>query len=135
MSKLSGNILFQEALKKAIQLLDKPDQVSIMMDSVQEKMDDLNENKKGLKSHFAKIRTLLRMLKAYITGQYREIPWKSIILICGALIYFLMPLDILPDFIPVTGFIDDISIILMVYKSLNKDIELFLMTENESPDI
>lgn len=47
-------------------------------------------------------------------------------MIIGSLLYFLMPLDLIPDFIPVTGFADDISIIFLVFNSINEDIEAFL---------
>jgi len=47
-------------------------------------------------------------------------------MIIGSLIYFLMPLDLIPDFIPVTGFADDISIIFLVFNGINEDIEAFL---------
>ena len=46
-------------------------------------------------------------------------------MILGALIYFMMPLDLIPDFIPVTGLADDISIIFLVFGSISEDIEAF----------
>jgi uncharacterized membrane protein YkvA (DUF1232 family) len=65
------------------------------------------------------------MIRAYIEGEYREIPWKSMVIILASLIYFVNPFDLIPDFIPGIGFIDDISIILMVFKSVEEDILKF----------
>jgi uncharacterized membrane protein YkvA (DUF1232 family) len=53
-------------------------------------------------------------------------------MIIGALLYFMMPIDLIPDFIPVTGLADDISIILLVFSSINSDIEAFLEYERSA---
>lgn len=50
-------------------------------------------------------------------------------MIIGSLIYFMMPIDLIPDFIPMTGFADDISIIFLVFSSISDDIEAFLEYE------
>ena len=45
-------------------------------------------------------------------------------LIIGALIYFINPFDLVPDFIPFVGFVDDMTIIALVYRYLtNRAIE------------
>ena len=72
------------------------------------------------------------MLRAYINGDYRQIPWKSLLMILGSLIYFMMPLDLIRDFIPITGFADDISIIFLVFGSINEDVENFLEFERSN---
>ncbi len=89
----------------------------------------MDENKKRVSGFIAQVGTFLRMLKAYINGEYRQIPWRSLLMIIGSLIYFMMPLDLIPDFIPVTGFADDIAIIFLVFNSINEDIEAFLEFE------
>lgn len=45
---------------------------------------------------------------------------KTIIL--GALGYLILPLDAMPDFIPMLGIVDDISAIMLAIKTLDKDI-------------
>lgn len=120
---------FQQALRKAAGIAKNPDKISNLITSVSEKLSDMDENKKRVSGFFERVRTLLRMLRAYINGEYREIPWKSLLMIIGALIYFLMPLDLIPDFIPVTGLADDISIIFIVFNTINEDIEAFLEYE------
>jgi uncharacterized membrane protein YkvA (DUF1232 family) len=121
---------FQNALRKAVGIASNPDKITDLIGSVASKMSDMDQSKQRVSEFLEKVRTFLRMLRAYISGAYREIPWKSLLMIIGSLIYFLMPLDLLPDFIPVLGLADDISIIFLVFKSLNEDIEAFLEYEN-----
>ncbi len=132
MSELKKNKSFQNALLRAVGIAKDPNKISDLIGSVSEKMSDMDENKKRVKGFFERVRTLLRMLRSYINGDYREIPWKSLLMIIGSLIYFLMPLDLIPDFIPVSGLADDISIIFLVFNSINEDIEAFLEFEQSA---
>jgi len=68
---------------------------------------------------------MIRMLKAWHKGDYSKIPWKTIIYSLAALIYFVNPFDMLPDFIPFLGYIDDVSIIAFVINALKSDIQKF----------
>ena len=74
---------------------------------------------------FGKIKLFIEMVKEYFQGNYREIPVKTIILITAALIYFVSPVDAIPDFLIGIGFVDDISVIGYVFSALNEDIESF----------
>ncbi len=120
---------FQNALKKAAGIATNPDKIADLLGSVTEKMSGMDGQKKRVTDFFDKVKTMMRMLRAYISGEYREIPWKSIVMIIGALLYFLMPLDMIPDFIPITGLADDITIVFLVFGSINEDIEAFLEYE------
>ena len=66
-----------------------------------------------------------RLLKAYASGEYRQIPWKTLIRIIAVLIYFVSPLDFLPDFLPFIGLTDDIALTLWLFSSVKDDIDAF----------
>jgi uncharacterized membrane protein YkvA (DUF1232 family) len=65
------------------------------------------------------------MVRAYKQGAYKEVPWRSLLLVLAALIYFVSPVDFMPDFLPLLGFTDDVAVILWVYSSIRGDIEKF----------
>jgi len=118
--------IFQNALRKATGIAADSEKISQLIGSVADKMSDMDENKKRVTEFFEKMKILLRMLNAYIKGDYRLIPWKSLMMIIGSLIYFIMPLDLIPDIIPITGLADDITILFLVFNSINEDIIAFL---------
>jgi len=73
--------------------------------------------------------TLGRMVKAYAFGRYREVPWKTMLLVVATILYFVNPLDLVPDWIPGLGLTDDAGILMSVYASLNNEIDKFLTWE------
>lgn len=88
-----------------------------------------NENK-GIGQVLAeRITTLSRMVKAYATGQYRIIPWASILKIIASLIYFISPIDLIPDFLPLVGLSDDLALVMWLFTSLKTDIDNFIAWE------
>ena len=66
-----------------------------------------------------------RMLKAYASGEYRQLPWKTLLRVIAVLIYFVSPIDILPDFLPIVGLTDDIALMLWLFSGIKDDIETF----------
>jgi len=82
-------------------------------------------NKGDLEGVWAKLVLLFAVAKDYVNGNYTEIPKRSIIAILGGLVYFLSPVDVIPDFVPVLGFIDDIYILNLVYRQVLKDLEKY----------
>lgn len=70
----------------------------------------------------------IRMLKAHVAGTHK-ISGGTLGMIVLALVYFLSPIDLVPDFLGVFGFADDISVILAVYTKVKDEVEGFLEWE------
>ncbi|MDR6563001.1 MULTISPECIES: YkvA family protein [unclassified Arcicella] len=92
--------------------------------------DIANNENKGVGQVLAeRITTLSRMVKAYATGQYRIIPWASILKIIASLIYFISPFDLIPDFLPFIGLSDDLALVMWLFNSLKTDVDNFIAWE------
>lgn len=78
-----------------------------------------------------KIGLLSRLVKAYAAGEYRQVPAKTLISTLAALIYFVSPIDFIPDVLPVLGFADDIALLVWLFNSLNSDLENFREWERQ----
>ena len=65
------------------------------------------------------------MLKAWVSGDYREVPLTTMALTAGAVIYFVNPFDAVPDIIPAAGLIDDATVIGFVIASIKQDLAKF----------
>lgn len=65
------------------------------------------------------------MMKAIAKQEYKKFPKQSLIKIVAGVLYFVLVLDIIPDFIPIIGFLDDVFIISWVYDSVKTDLEEF----------
>lgn len=63
----------------------------------QQAIEDKVRNSGKLSRFSTDIRLMFSMLRDYWQGNYREVPWKSIAAIAGALVYVLNPLDLIPD--------------------------------------
>jgi uncharacterized membrane protein YkvA (DUF1232 family) len=69
--------------------------------------------------------TLIALVKAWVTGRYREVPWQTLVLAVAALLYFVNPFDVVPDLLPFVGFLDDATVLGFVIASIRKDLEAF----------
>ena|SRR5690554_2964947 len=114
---------FKKAKKKAGKVAEDRERMMDLIHSVIEKMKKTEDRNELLKAAREKIATLTRMLKAYASGDYKTIPWKSLVLIVAGLIYFVNPLDLIPDFIPMIGLMDDLALLFWIFNSVNNDIE------------
>lgn len=74
-----------------------------------------------------KIRTVARRaginviycaLLLYYVLKSPRVSWEQKSIILGALGYFILPIDLIPDFIPIAGFTDDLSALITAYAAV-----------------
>jgi uncharacterized membrane protein YkvA (DUF1232 family) len=90
-----------------------------------EAYDRAQKHKHPLRRVWDDLTTFLRLLRSWATGRYKLLPWKSLSLVIGAVLYFMSPIDAIPDFIPAMGFVDDAFIIGWVMRNIRRDVENF----------
>lgn len=123
------NRFFQAALEKASRILGKPGRLLMLMATLGRKIGQTNFTKSDGAQVKEQFYTLGRLVRAYATGEYRMIPWKSLLLIVAAILYFINPIDVIPDLLPIIGVSDDFAVLFMVYRSIGSDIDKFLEWE------
>ncbi|MBL4707839.1 MAG: DUF1232 domain-containing protein [Flavobacteriales bacterium] len=122
---------FSKAKKKTEALLENKEKLNNLLLVAKKKS---GEKKQNIKAVWIDFQTLLRLVKAWRKKEYTDIPWKTILYAASAIFYFVSPLDLIPDFIPFGGFLDDITVITFVVKSLKEDLEKFKNFENKEVD-
>ncbi len=116
---------YRKANRRAASILQDPERLQKLLASSIKKIRQLRKDTEGADSLKHTVSTLNRMVRAYINGEYSKVPWKSLLLITTGILYFVSPLDLIPDFIPVLGYLDDITILIWIFKSLKSEIESF----------
>jgi uncharacterized membrane protein YkvA (DUF1232 family) len=123
------NRFFTSALGHAASVLGRRGRLLALLPQLAMKLRETNWRNVNAASAKDKFFVLGRLVKAYAMGHYREIPWKTLLLIVAAIIYFVNPLDLVPDLLPITGLTDDFAVLLWVYNSVSHEIDKFLNWE------
>lgn len=82
------------------------------------------QDKKNLESTLPKMnRSIVHKVwdkVQFLYDAYKKanLPAKLQISVIGALLYLVLPIDVLPDLIPFVGFFDDVAVILFIYKQV-----------------
>ena len=124
----SDNKFFERARKRAAEILNNQERLKSLLMQSKEKLSRLEINNINHSKLFERVNLFVRMVKSHVRGDYR-VHWQSIVIIVAALIYFVTPLDLIPDLVPVTGYVDDLSILLWVNATLQKEIDAFRLWE------
>lgn len=69
---------------------------------------------------------LLRLFRSLLSSS--EVPTSVRLLILGLLVYLILPIDLVPDFIPVLGYADDIIVIALVLRAVMRCSGIELLT-------
>ncbi len=81
------------------------------------------EEEKLLERYVDEVKLTYQMLGDYWTGRYRQVPYWVIATVAVALLYLLSPVDLIPDFIPGLGVLDDIAVLGICLKLIAREVE------------
>ncbi|MDR9456443.1 MAG: YkvA family protein [Salegentibacter sp.] len=92
----------------------------------QQEISDKILNANALKKYTELGKVMFGMLQDYRKGIYKDVPWFTIAAIAFALLYVLNPLDMVPDFIPGIGYVDDFAVLTFSLRFMETDLHKYL---------
>ena len=72
---------------------------------------------------------MIRLIRAYHQGEYRDISSQNLLIVLAAIIYFISPFDVIPDSVPILGHIDDALVVRIALESVRADLDTFMAWE------
>ncbi|MGT2910922.1 YkvA family protein [Streptococcus cameli] len=121
MSSKDALAQLQKGYKKAENILNDDAKVETFLNKLERKMKWIPFLSQELKS----IPILMSMLRSYWKKEYTKVPFRTMVAIVSALLYFLSPIDVVPDWIPVLGQLDDALVISTCWRMVHKDIAAY----------
>lgn len=117
-------------IRSAKRLLNKPKVVLHLIKQVFHYLIQMQSMDNVFSQLKEKILIISRLIKAHYSGQYKNLSKVNLILCLAGLLYFLSPIDLIPDFIA-GGFLDDLSIMTWVLHQFRNELDYFLQWEDD----
>ena len=107
--------------EKAKAFLDADEKMEKLFQEFEEKLKLIPK----IGNRASDVAVLLSMIRAFAKKQYTEVPVTSILFGIAALIYVVNPFDLMPDYIPGVGLLDDAAALGLVLQALHMDLNKY----------
>ena len=107
--------------EEAKEILKDKDKTEKYLEKIEEKLRTI----KGVGPILGQIPVLISLVRAYIRKEYTQFPFVSVIGILTSLLYFLNPMDIVPDVLIGAGLVDDALAVTLILKLLDADLSMY----------
>lgn len=130
---VAGSAIFKKFLRTAEGYVRQPTRMKQLLTDAYKKASEKNEV--GTLAHEAweTLQTMFRLIKASMSGEYTGVPGTTVAAAVAVLIYFLSPIDLIPDFIPVLGLLDDVALVAWFSTTLKHELDKFHEWETTRP--
>jgi uncharacterized membrane protein YkvA (DUF1232 family) len=118
---------FAEAVKSAQSYVGDPDRLRDLVSEAAKKAATMPRD--AFKETWPYFQTMLRLVRAYYRGDYREVPLTTLVVIIAAIIYVVNPFDMIPDWVPVLGLLDDAFVLALAIRRTRQTLDDFMVWE------
>lgn len=122
---MSDRRVYHRILDRAREMVTDNSRLRNLLIRVGEKLSRVGDGSEESRGFFAQLKLLIRMVRAHISGAYRAFAPLTLLMFVFALLYFITPIDMIPDFIPALGFTDDVAVAIMIMRRFSEDIERY----------
>jgi len=121
------NPIFRILLQQAKKMITNPAKTKKTLERAAKKSGKIADGEStGLLSQLREdLALFFSMLGDFVRGRYKDIPIKSVVKILAALLYFVLIVDLVPDFLAIIGLTDDAAVLAWVIKSIGGDIDKY----------
>lgn len=113
---------YKKSTTKAKKLIKDPEKAK---ETINKAIIKAEKVKGPLSKVWSHLMLMFSLVKDYFSGKYKAVPTGSLIAIIAGILYFVSPIDAIPDFIPVIGYIDDVFVLGIVYAQVQSDLEKY----------
>ncbi|MBQ3136993.1 MAG: DUF1232 domain-containing protein [Clostridia bacterium] len=110
--------------EKAKQIIDNPEKVSAVLEKAISLCDEIGQVR-FIGKYFKDISLVCSMINDYICKRYTKVPVATVITLLAAVLYFISPVDIIPDFLPLIGHLDDMVVFAFVQDAAKIDLKKY----------
>jgi len=128
MSDIEQSLLFSKAKAKAADYLNDPDKLRGLARNATAKANALGQDG-PLTKIWDDLTAMFRLIGHLCSGTYRRVPVRSLLVLVAGLLYFVWPFDLVPDAIPIVGWLDDVTLLAFVIRSIRFDLDAFQQWE------
>lgn len=122
---IAASAIFKKFLAAAESYIKQPTRLKKLLVDAFNKAREKKEI--GALAHEAweTLQSLFRLIKLSVAGEYTGVPTTTVVAAVAVLIYFLSPIDLIPDFIPVVGLLDDMALVAWFSTSIKHELDKF----------
>jgi len=117
---------------KAIEYVDNPSKSDNLLNKALRKAED-NKKHEVLNNIWDRMQLLFSLVKDWSNGSYKNISKSAILAIIGGIIYFVSPLDVVPDWLLGLGLVDDAAVLGLIINQLDKELTRYKQWKNNIP--
>ncbi|UYZ58675.1 YkvA family protein [Hymenobacter latericus] len=123
--QVASSPLFKGFLRKAEGYLRQPLRIKQLLSDAYHKASEKKELGHLAQEAWESLQTLFRLVRSAASGEYHGVPTPTVLGAVAVLIYFMSPIDLVPDFIPVVGLLDDVALLAWFTSTLKNEMDKF----------
>ena len=118
---------FARALLDAGSIAADPQRLRALFEEAAQKLATIP--KEPFKDSWPYLQAMLRLIRAYFRGEYRNVSQEALVFIVAAVSYLVDPFDLIPDEIPFLGFLDDATVVAFAVARTRASLDDFMTRE------
>ncbi|MET4108430.1 uncharacterized membrane protein YkvA (DUF1232 family) [Hymenobacter sp. UYP22] len=132
---IASSPIFKKFVGKAEEYVKKPTRMKQLLNDAYQKASDKKDVGTIAHEAWETLQTMLRLIRTSVSGEYTGLPTSTVVAAVAVTIYFLSPIDLIPDFIPVLGLLDDVALVAWFSTTIKEEMDKFLEWEKTRPAV